>query len=53
MVCEPCQKNVHSDCPEIARRLTIRRDKTLTLARAALEARCGQICDCQHGSDTL
>jgi hypothetical protein len=53
MVCVPCKKNDHSDCPEIARRLMIRRDKTLTTALAALQSRCGQVCDCQHGSDTL
>jgi hypothetical protein len=52
MVCPPCKVQDHSSCPEITRRVIILQDETLPAALKALHTRSGQICDCQHGTDT-
>ena len=43
MICEPCRRDVHIYCPEVARQAAAE-----GIVQVASELLNGQRCDCQH-----
>ena len=44
MICEPCRRDVHIQCPEMARQAAAEGVVPVTVSEIAN----GQRCDCQH-----